>query len=312
MRRVPKISELTYRCKVCDWLCTKKHVPELARVKTKTGNYGSNATPTPTAWYDEQYSSTTILFVAEGEHIINGDMELDSNWSNVNTPPVNERSNTQKHGGAYSRRFTSDSQYDGIAGDTFLTITRETYNVELWVYQACINGAGDFTIGIVQGDGSGWAYGPSLPSLTKDTWVKVEFSYTESSGGNQAAIKFYDDLSALQDGDWYVDDVSTWNLSFDVAAVEDAPAKIYDSANRFADKHFRSEQPIKIVTTSGTNDGTYTIAAGGVSRGTLTLDDDDSLTTENAATAGEVTISDVTYEPNVTTGCPHCGSLDSV
>ena len=158
MENVPKISELTYRCKHCGFLCTKKTVPELTRIKTKTGNYGTNGTPTPTVFYDEQYTATTLSFVAS-------------------------------------------------TGDT--------------------------------------------------------------------------------------------------------SAKINDSANKFADKNFRSEQPIKIETTSGTNDGTYTIAARGVSRGTLTLCDDDSLTTENAATAGEVTISDVTYEPSITTGCPMCGSLNS-
>jgi len=99
-------------------------------------------------------------------------------------------------------------------------------------------------------------------------------------------------------------------ISF-VAAAGDVPAKINDSANRFADRHFHSEQPIKIVTTSGINDGTYTIAARGVSRGTLILSSSDSLTTEDAATAGEVTISDVTYEPDVTIGCALCGSLNS-
>lgn len=155
---VPTTDSLTYRCKVCDFLCTKKTEPELSRTKTKTGNYGSNATPTPLAWYDEQYVATTLSFVA---------------------------------------------------------------------------------------------------------------------------------------------------------AAGAVPAKINDSANLFADKHFTSEQPIKIETGSGTNDGTYTIGARGVSRGTLALSTSDSLTTENAATAGSVTISDVTYKPNVTTGCPLCGSLDS-
>ena len=158
MDKIPNLSEVTYRCKYCGWLCTKKRVPELTRTKTKTGNYGSNGTPTPTAYYDEQYVASSLSFVAETSSV---------------------------------------------------------------------------------------------------------------------------------------------------------PAKINDSANRFADKHFGSEQPIKIETGSGTNDGTYTIAARGVSRGTLTLSSSDSLTTENAATAGEVTISDVTYKPDVTTGCPNCGSLNS-
>jgi len=155
---VPTLDSLTYRCKHCGFLCTKKTDPSLTRTKTNRGAYGGNATPDPTAWNDEQYEATSVSFVA---------------------------------------------------------------------------------------------------------------------------------------------------------AAGAVPAKINDSANLFADKHFTSEQPIKVETTSGTNDGDYTIAARGVSRGTLTLSSSDSLTTENAATAGTVTMSDRTYKPNVTTGCPLCGSLDS-
>lgn len=158
MQTVPTIDSLTYRCKYCGFLCTKKTDPSLSRTKTKLGSYGDSTTPTLTAWYDEQYTATTLSFVAASGSI---------------------------------------------------------------------------------------------------------------------------------------------------------PAKINDSANKFAAKCFRSEQPIKVETDSGTNDGTYTIAARGVSRGTLTLSSSDSLTTEDAATAGTVVISAVVYKPNVTTGCPFCGSLDS-
>lgn len=158
MKRVPKTTEFLYKCKYCGFTCSKKQFREWGKSKTKHGNYGSNATPAPAAWTDEQYAATSISFAA-------------------------------------------------VSGTT--------------------------------------------------------------------------------------------------------PAKINDSANRFADKKFKSEQPISIVTTSGTNDGVYTVAARGVSRGTLTLSSSDTLTTENAATAGTVTISAVTYLPNVGTGCPHCGSLNS-
>ena len=99
-------------------------------------------------------------------------------------------------------------------------------------------------------------------------------------------------------------------ISF-TAAAGSVPAKINDSQNKFADKHFQTGQPINIASGSGTNDGNYTIGSQGVSRGTLTLSTDDSLTTENAATAGEVTINDRTYKPNVTKGCGFCGSLNS-
>ncbi len=158
MKSIPTLDSLTYRCKYCGWLDTKKTAPELTRVKTKIGDYGSNGTPSPTAFTDEQYAATTLSFVAE---------------------------------------------------------------------------------------------------------------------------------------------------------TSSTPAELNDSANGFTDKNFQSEQPISIATDSGTNDGTYTIAAMGVSRGTLVLNEDDSLTTESAATAGTVTISDVTYQPNVTRGCPFCGTLNS-
>lgn len=89
------------------------------------------------------------------------------------------------------------------------------------------------------------------------------------------------------------------------------PAKISDSALLFGDKHFSSEMPIRVETESGTNDGDYTTAERGVDRGEIRLSSDDSLTTENAATAKTVTISRIISKPNIETGCPMCGSLNS-
>lgn len=96
-----------------------------------------------------------------------------------------------------------------------------------------------------------------------------------------------------------------------VAASGSEPAKLTDSLNRFQDKLLKSEQPIRIATTSGTNDGDYTIAARGVSRGEIRLSTSDSLTDEAAATAGTVTISAIKYQQVLTSGCPSCGSLNT-
>lgn len=103
--------------------------------------------------------------------------------------------------------------------------------------------------------------------------------------------------------------VST-TISFTAASGDD-PAQLSDSLCRFADFLFKGGMTLVIVTDSGTNDGTYTIADKGVSRCEIRLSASDSLTTENAATAGEVTISRTIYKPNVTTGCGFCGSLNS-
>jgi hypothetical protein len=103
----------------------------------------------------------------------------------------------------------------------------------------------------------------------------------------------------------------TATISFS-AETDTAPAKIADSECRLADKGFVPGEAIVISTESGTNDGTYTLAErGAISRASLALATGSTLSDEDAATAGTVTISVRTYKPNVTTGCSFCGSLNS-
>ncbi len=66
------------------------------------------------------------------------------------------------------------------------------------------------------------------------------------------------------------------------------PDTILDSNNGFVIAGFRSGQIITVNTTSEENDGTYTIST--VTPGVITLIASDSLTMEDAATAGTVTI----------------------
>jgi len=73
-----------------------------------------------------------------------------------------------------------------------------------------------------------------------------------------------------------------------IAFVNSNPDTITDSGSGFLTAGFEAGQIIVITTTSGTNDGTYTIAS--VAAGTITLIAANSLTTENAATAGTVAI----------------------
>ncbi len=96
------------------------------------------------------------------------------------------------------------------------------------------------------------------------------------------------------------------------AATDSSPAKILDSQNQLADKGFLPGMTVVVATESGTNDGIYTLAErGGISRSALSLSSSDSLTDEDAATAGEVSLTIRSYEPKITTGCPFCGSLNS-
>lgn len=83
--------------------------------------------------------------------------------------------------------------------------------------------------------------------------------------------------------------------------------KIVDADYKFGEKHIQDHWTLIVETDSGTNDGTYTIASGGVSRGTIVVSE--SLSTEPSP--GTVVLSRRIYKPNVTTGCPFCGSLNS-
>lgn len=148
----------TYRCRICGWECRKRTMPGSSVAVTRTGDYGSNATPTPTAYADEMYEAATI-------------------------------------------------------------------------------------------------------------------SFTAASGSD--------------------------------------PAYLTDSLLQFGEKHFSDGMTIRVATDSGTNDGDYTIGDRAVTRGKIELASTDSLTTEAAATAGTVTISRMIYQPNISSGCPLCGSLNS-
>lgn len=96
-----------------------------------------------------------------------------------------------------------------------------------------------------------------------------------------------------------------------VAASGSDPAYLTDSLSLFGEKGFSDGMTLKVETTSGTNDGTFTIGTRAVTRGKIELSSSDSLTTETAATAGTVTLSRVIYKPSISSGCPLCGSLNS-
>lgn len=100
-------------------------------------------------------------------------------------------------------------------------------------------------------------------------------------------------------------------ISF-VAASGDTPAYLSDSEYRFGEKHFSDGMTIRVETTSGTNDGDYTIADRGVTRDKILLSSSDSLTDESAVTAGTVTLSRMIFKPNESAGaCPLCHSKNS-
>ena len=135
------------------------------------------------------------------ELVTNGDMELDSEWVDRNTPSTNERSSEQAHSGTYSRKFIAASQYDGIESGVNITTTSGTlYKFTMWVY----------------GDASGdelysrFSSGVTQVFLTQTAfsagWFQYSMLFTSATSGT-SKIEIYN-ASASPTGTFYIDDVS--------------------------------------------------------------------------------------------------------
>jgi hypothetical protein len=142
------------------------------------------------------------------ELVVNGDMELDSNWSSVNTPVVNERSTTQVHSGTYSRKIQSDASYDGIISDTFNLVAGHVYKVTGWIYgdgtasvSFAVFGAGNIYWSPL-GVGAGYWF-PA--SWTEQTWIFIAIA-------SETANIYSREGGVHSSGTWYLDDVSVKEL----------------------------------------------------------------------------------------------------
>ena len=150
---------------------------------------------------DQMYKLPNTMF--SGEHVTNGDMEIDDNWTAVGTPTTEEQSTDQKNGGTYSWKFIVDAQNEGIQSDDFTTITGRTYFYSFYVYSA------NTTVNIIirKGDDSGDLVDISSSAFTASTWSRVTGTFTETAGGAGAYIQINSDTGDSS-GTYYVDDVS--------------------------------------------------------------------------------------------------------
>jgi len=150
-------------------------------------------------------SATAPVF--QGNNLIaNPDMEQPLiGWANNGTPTTNERSSEQARSGLYSRKFVSDSVWDGIANtdNRFTVEVDKVYDWEVWVYPPSTY------VGIFlrNGDNSGWAQSNLITDLIPNIWNRVIGQYQETTGGSQAYIAICS-TPADTAGTWYIDDVS--------------------------------------------------------------------------------------------------------
>jgi hypothetical protein len=151
--------------------------------------------------------------------ITNPDMELDSDWTSVGSPTVNERSTTQKKTGTYSRKFTVDAAREGIRCADFQSYSGVEYSWSAWVYP--VNGT-SVTSRVRLGDNSGWLDDVPHTGLTQGAWNLIYGSFTPTASGSQTFIQFFSP-DGVTSGTWYVDDVCLLR-----GAVENACAYLYN------------------------------------------------------------------------------------
>ena len=133
------------------------------------------------------------------ELVVNGDMELNSDWGNSGTPTTNEQSLTQTHGGTYSWHVACDGGNEGTINTAAFSVTSGvTYHITAWVY--LVSGRA-----YMHRNAGRLNFSVQLTTTTTGAWQLLTVDIEASSTGLET-LKF---LSVNAGGDeFYVDDVS--------------------------------------------------------------------------------------------------------
>lgn len=88
-------------------------------------------------------------------------------------------------------------------------------------------------------------------------------------------------------------------------------AYIYDPFQKVSLIRIIGGDDVTVTTESGINDGTYTVDAKGISLDKIRVASGFDFASEDGGSAGKISLKVVQYKPNITTGCPFCGSLNT-
>lgn len=155
--------------------------------------------------------------VPSSELLINGSMELDSNWASYGTPVTNERSTGQVHGGTYSRKLVADSNFDAIGQSVALSVGT-WYRVQAWTYLE--SGTGiviqDYNFGV-------WLAG----NITSGSWVLLSLTFRATVGSSLFTLRSFQSSPITA----YIDDASFGPLALSslVSLLETACSNVFCS-----------------------------------------------------------------------------------
>ena len=141
------------------------------------------------------------------ELVVNGDMELDSNWSNKGSPSTNEQSTEPVHGGTYARKIVA-SGAAGMEQSLGTLRSGDTYLLTLWAY--CVSGA---LRARLQGTSTWWLLGNEDLVSELNTWVQHTLVLTIPAT-EPVSVQL---VSGISSATFYVDEVSIKRVGGDAA-----------------------------------------------------------------------------------------------
>ena len=153
--------------------------------------------------------------------VLNGDMELTSNWNDESSPTTNERSTTRVKSGTYSRKCVTDSTGDGLKSDTFTVTAGQMYEVTCSFYMDAGGAAGGLLLRLQNGDGTAVGASYAQAAGLAGSWQTKTFYTTATTTGSSSYFKIYQNGAGATT--FYLDDVSVKQVNGNPATLVNTP-----------------------------------------------------------------------------------------
>ena len=216
------------------------------RKLTRTGH--TSWTLSTVAFNNGPYLDEQSWNITGNDLIVNGSMEVDSNWASVGTPTVNQRSSEKYSDGGYSRKFTVDAASEGIRSDNFSVTSGKCYRLTFKVFTAAKRMAVKFY------RGGALAKQITLVAIPDSAWKEYTIFYRETTTASNAYIQF--DSDTVTSGTYYIDQVSIYEIDGAVvwfSARKGTSQTMYSSHDLFSSSHIGSYWRIRHPFTANDN-----------------------------------------------------------
>ena len=146
------------------------------------------------------------------ELVVNGDMELDSDWDNQASPAANVRSDEQAHSGIYSRKITLNGigSFGGISSaDEITFVVGKSYIITGWAYNLNMSNGERLVMDCTQFSAGAFSIYPN-----QGVWAQWSAVVVATATSRKILFYNYPTDVANANASFYVDDVSIKEIYF--------------------------------------------------------------------------------------------------